>query len=132
MLNITTDLERIGDIFFQISKTLERKIDDNIWFNQQQRDRLNELFDLIDEGFVIMTNNLDADHYDKVSKDKAVAVEDRINKLRNVMRRENTEAMEKDEEYNIKSAMIYNNLFSSLEKVGDHIINVTESVVGEI
>jgi phosphate:Na+ symporter len=79
-----------------------------------------------------MTNNLDADHYDKVSKDKAVAVEDRINKLRNVMRRENTEAMEKDEEYNIKSAMIYNNLFSSLEKVGDHIINVTESVVGEI
>lgn len=132
ILNIGNDMERIGDIFFQISKTLERKIDDQIWFNQQQRDRLNEMFDLIDEAFMIMTTNLDADHYDKVSKDKAMEIEERINNLRNVMRRENTEAMEKDEDYNIKSAMIYNNLFSSLEKVGDHIINVTESVVGEI
>jgi phosphate:Na+ symporter len=132
ILNIGNDMERIGDVFFQISKTLERKIDDQIWFNQHQRDRLNEMFDLIDEAFNIMMNNLDADHYDKVSKGKAMEMEGKINELRNVMRRENTEAMEKEEDYNIKSAMIYNNLFSSLEKVGDHIINVTESVVGEI
>jgi len=111
---------------------LEGKIDDNIWFNQQQRDRLNEMFDLIDEAFIIMIANLDADHYDRVSKDKAMVIENKINEQRNVMRRENTEAMEKDEDYNIKSAMIYNNLFSNLEKVGDHIINVSESVVGEI
>ena len=61
-------MERIGDIFFQISKTIERKIEDKVWFNQQQRNRLSEMFDLIDEAFTIMINNLDADHYDKVSK----------------------------------------------------------------
>ena len=37
MLNITTDLERIGDIFFQIGKTLERKDGDKIYFTPEQR-----------------------------------------------------------------------------------------------
>ena len=132
ILNIGNDMERIGDIFFQISKTMERKIDDKIWFNQHQRDRLEQMFDLVDEAFAEMTKNLEAPHYDKVSKAKADEIESRINEHRNLMRRENSEAIEKQEDYNIKSAMIYNNLFSNLEKVGDHIINVTESIVGEI
>lgn len=34
--------------------------------------------------------------------------------------------------YNFKNAAIYNDIFNSLEKVGDHVINVTEGVVGEI
>jgi len=37
-----------------------------------------------------------------------------------------------DAEYNVEASMIFNNVYSSLEKVGDHIINVTEAVVGEI
>ena len=132
ILNIGNDMERIGDIFFQISKTMERKIDDKIWFNQHQRDRLEQMFDLVDEAFAEMTKNLEAPHYDKVSKAKADEIESRINEHRNLMRRENSEAIEKEEDYNIKSAMIYNNLFSNLEKVGDHIINVSESIVGKI
>ena len=48
------------------------------------------------------------------------------------MRQENTADMESNEEYNINSAMFYNNLFSSLERIGDHAVNVTESIVGEI
>jgi phosphate:Na+ symporter len=36
------------------------------------------------------------------------------------------------EDYNMKSGMIYSDLFSSLEKVGDHVINVSEAVAGEI
>ena len=132
ILNIGNDMERIGDIFYQISKTLEKKIEDKIWFDQHQRDRLIEMFTLVDEAFNVMNENLNAAHYHKVTKEKAMAIEEKINKQRNMMRRENAEAMETQEDYNINSAMTYNNLFSNLEKVGDHIINVTESVVGEI
>ncbi len=132
IMNVCNDLERTGDIFYQMSKTIERKLEGKIWFNQHQRDRLNEMFGLVDEGFKIMIENLNAEHYHKVTKDSAVAIERKINTLRNKLRKENAEHMESDKDYNINSAMVYSNLFSSLERVGDHIINVTESIVGEI
>ena len=131
IINVGNDLERIGDIFYQLSKTVERKIDEKIWFNQHQRDRLEEMFKLIDEAFAVMVENLSTPSYDNVDKAGAVDLERKINELRNTMRKENLLHMTQPD-YNVNSAMIYNNIFSSLERVGDHIINVTEAVVGEI
>ncbi len=131
ILNICNDLERIGDIYYQMSKTIEKKIEDKIWFNQHQRDRLTEMFSLIDQAFDIMVENLRSDSYDNVDKQIASAMEQKINEHRNLMRKENLEHMS-GPDYNVNSAMIYNNLFSSMEKIGDHIINVTEAIVGEI
>lgn len=132
ILNIGNEIERIGDDFFQISKTIEKKFEEKIWFTQHQRNRLTEMFDLVDEAFKTMVENLSNPHYDNVYKEKATLIEKKINEKRNIMRKENTIAMETDTEYNINSAMVYNNLFSNLEKVGDHIINVSEAIVGEI
>lgn len=132
IMNICNDLERIGDIFYQMSKNIERKIDDKIWFNQHQRDRLNEMFHLVNQAFKIMQDNLNAEHYHKVTKDAALEAERKINNFRNILRQENVAHMESRDGYNINSAVIYSNLFSSLERIGDHIINVTESIVGEI
>jgi phosphate:Na+ symporter len=132
ILNIANDLERIGDIYFQIGKTMEKKNDSDIYFTQDQRDGLNKLMDLVDEAFVIMNENLNAPHYDDVNIDPADDKEDEINKYRKLLRKENLRKLNSDEDYNPNSAMIYTNMFSLLEKVGDHIINVSESVVGEI
>ena len=132
IMNVCNDLERIGDIFYQMSKTIERKVEAKVWFNQHQRDRLIEMFALINEAFDVMSSNLNEEQYNNVTKDSAAAMEKRINHLRNLMRKENITHMEDQDDYNINSAMVYNNLFSSLERVGDHIVNVTESVVGEI
>ena len=131
VLNICNDLERIGDIYYQISKTLENKNKNKLYFTPEQRNNLLEMSGLIDQAFVIMNTNLANDHYDKVNKDSAVDIEREINKFRNDLRKSNLTHLGQ-EGYDVQSAMIYNNIFSSLEKVGDHIINVTEAVVGEV
>ena len=131
ILNVCNDLERIGDIYYQISKTLERFYESNNSFQQHQKDNLNQMMDLVDEAFRIMVENLSLPSYDDVTKDKARQLEDKINQFRNQLREENLTHLGQ-EDYQVEAAMIYNNLFSSLERVGDHIINVTEALVGEI
>ena len=131
ILNVCNDLERIGDIYYQISKTIEQKNENKIYFTPEQRSNLNEFCAKVDEAFAIMIENLNNPHYDKVEKESALDIEYDINKLRDRFRKENIDKLG-NPDYNVRSAMMYNNIFSSLEKVGDHIINVTESVTGEI
>ncbi len=130
-LNISNDLERMGDIYYQMYKTLEYKNENNIYFTPEQRDGLNGLMDRVDEGMDIMMVNLNTPRYDDVTVIKASEKEDEINRLRNKLRKQNTERMS-DDDYNANSGMIFTNMFSSLEKIGDHMINITEAVVGEI
>jgi len=130
MLSITIDLERIGDIYYQMSKTLERKDDNKIYFLPEQRDNLNNMLDAIDKAFTQMNSNLNSE-FGHITLDSAEKAEIEINQLRNELRRSYLEHAEKGE-YNFQSGIMYNDLFSSCEKVGDHIINVSEAVAGEI
>lgn len=131
MNSIVNDLERIGDIFYQVSKSLERKSEDKIWFTPHQRERLAELFDLVDEAFVVMCENLKK-HSAEVDLTAANEIEDRINLKRDEIRSEYLDALSKDDEVHMKGGIIYNDIFASLEKVGDHIINVSEGIVGKV
>ena len=76
-----------------------------------------------------MNKNLNSD-YKQVSITDADEAEIAINKMRNRLRKKYLEKIEKGE-FNIQTGMIYNNLIHSLEKIGDHIFNVTEAIVGD-
>ena len=128
MLNITTDLERIGDIFFQMSKTLEKKDSDKVYFTPEQRNGLNKMIIAVEKAFDVMNENLDQE-YGTISLEKAISREREINQLRNQLREEHLANIGTGT--NIDNSIVYSNLFSSLEKVGDHIINVSEHVALE-
>jgi phosphate:Na+ symporter len=130
MLSIVGDLERIGDIFYQISKIMERKFEEKIWFTPEQRQNIIQMYALLDETLRVMNQNLKSD-YNAVTKHKAVEAEQSLNAFRKKLRKEHFKNVEQGA-YNYLNAAIYNDLFNSLEKVGDHVINVTEGIIGEI
>jgi phosphate:Na+ symporter len=130
MLSIINDLERVGDVCYQMSKAIERKTEKKIWFTPEQRQNLKEMFDKVDQASELMVKHLE-DDYDLVQLQKANELEKEINKLRNKFRKEHLVNIETGE-YNFASGIIYNDLFSSAERLGDHIINVSEAVAGEV
>ncbi|MBL4593495.1 MAG: Na/Pi cotransporter family protein [Flavobacteriales bacterium] len=129
MLSIVGDLERIGDIYYQMSKGIERKIEKKIWFTPEQRKNILDMFEMVETSLKTMNINLDSS-YSSVRLDKAKEHEVALNKFRKAIRKEHFISVEKGD-YNFDSATIYSDLFNSLEKVGDHTINVSEGITGE-
>lgn len=129
MLRIIGNLERMGDIYYQMSKSLERKNEQKIYFIPGQREKLLNMFEMVQSALDEMNSNLQMSYSD-VNITKAVELEGAINKYRKIIRKEHFESVEKGE-YNFKSATIYSDLFNSLEKIGDHTINVSEGITGE-
>jgi phosphate:Na+ symporter len=130
LLSIITDLERVGDLFYEMAKDIERKNEENIWFDQEQRNGLNKLFKSIEDAIEIMIENLEGE-FDEANTSKAELKEREINEIRNKMRRDHFKSIENGE-YNVKAGMIYSNLFATLERIGDHLINVTEAITGKV
>ncbi|PCJ27673.1 MAG: Na/Pi cotransporter [Flavobacteriales bacterium] len=130
MLSIVGDLERIGDIYYQMSKGLERKFEGKVWFTPEQRKNIMDMFEMVQTNLEVMCRNLSSSSYSAVRMDRAKEQEEALNKFRKTIRKEHFVSVEKGD-YNFQSAAIYSDLFNSLEKVGDHTINVTEGITGE-
>lgn len=130
MLSISNDLERIGDIFFQMSMAIQRKEEEQLWFTPEQRQNILEMLMLLEKAFEVMNRNLDVED-SRVDFDEALEVEQFINNKRDDLRKAHLKSVETGD-YNVKSGLVYSDLFSSCEKVGDHIINVSEALAGEI
>lgn len=130
MLSIVHDLERLGDILFQVGIELDKKADQGNWFTPEQREGLIALTLLVGDAITIMQTNLD-EMWDKVDISLALEKEKEINELRSKLRKRHLTSIE-NRDYNIKSGLIYSNLYTLLERAGDHVINVNEAIKGQV
>jgi phosphate:Na+ symporter len=126
-LSINNDLERIGDYYYQISLAIQRKNEGSLWFSNEQTKNINELFALVDQSISIMISNLNGDD-DKLDIEAARIKERQINAKRNELRREHLRDLEKGQ-HDIISSVIYSDIFSILERIGDHVLNVSEALI---
>ncbi len=129
LLSVINDLERIGDIFFQMSKDVDRSIQNELPFKDKQISNLIGMLDLIDEALDIMMTNLNSSP-DEVNLSTAAKKEVEINAMRDHLRNKLTKDIEK-EKHNPQRDGWYKDLFYLCEKLGDHIINVSEAITGE-
>jgi len=129
MISMINDMERIGDICYQLSITIERKREQKAYFTPELRTSLEEMISEVQKAMIIMNKNLNSS-YSQVLIADADEAELAINKMRNKLRKKYLQNIEKGEG-KIQTGMIYNNLIHSLEKVGDHIYNISEAITGK-
>ncbi len=128
MLSVSSDLEKMGDLFFQMSLAIEEKNESEAWFEKDQVQDLLSMLKLVDEAFEIMNKNLDKE-YTQVDLSEALAKEKEINDFRDALRKRHLKNLEQGQ-YQLLSALIYDDLYNLVERVGDHILNVSQGVTG--
>jgi phosphate:Na+ symporter len=121
--NVISDLERIGDIYYRMALILEKKKDSKQWFVQSQRNNLNELLEMLNQGILILKENVDLAP-ESIDLVKARQMEKKINEKRNEVLDQHLDSMEKGE-YKVKSGLFYKDLFSACEKLGDYVVNIS-------
>lgn len=129
LLSIINDIETIGDLYYQITKIFDRKIEKEIYFLPDQREAIKSLLKLLDEANQMMISNMQNPEGGSVDLDHAYRMESLINKKRNQLRKMHLKGIETGD-FNIKSAMVFSELYTSIERIGDHVLKITEAQAG--
>ena len=126
MLRAISELESIGDSLYNLSRIMERKMDQKAVFNNTQELGVSEMFSLLSKAFDNMELVLKGEGDEKVSS----YLEGRIDALRTELRNRNSEDVDEGR-YSFAVGTVYFDLIRECEKCGDYVINVVESKRGK-
>ena len=127
MYKIINEMESLGDSGEAISRILTRRNKHAKTFSAENIRSIDALLDLVDKAYVIMIDNLKSDSVGMLGLKKAVDCEKQINELRNLLREEEINNMEKDGTHYL-SSVYYMDVISEIERMGDFIINISQAL----
>ena len=84
------------------------------------------MFSLVADCLDVMCSNL-ALEYKEVNAKKAYELERAINDYRTILKQEHLLAIE-EKRYDYPTGILYTDMFSECEKIGDFAINVTQAI----
>ena len=126
MFRVVSEIESIADSSLILAKAIARRNEQGIVFPENIDEKLQHMMAIVDESLTVMCGNLSQD-YPNVKAKKAYEVEQTINDYRTILQQEHLTAIE-EKKYDYATGIIYSDIFSECEKIGDHAINVTEAI----
>ena len=128
MLNIISEIESIADSCFGVAKILARKQEGRVAFNDEIYENIDRMFAYVKKAMKNMMVLLE-DLEDVREEDIIVSYnhEREINNLRNSLRISNIENIN-NQHYEYQAGIYYMDLVGDLERTGDYIINVVDTV----
>lgn len=129
ILRAISNMEKIGDLFYHMSISIKKNTEEQLRFTPKQHQNLKDMFHLLDLSFGVMKNNISISQ-ETIDMYTVNEIENKINKLRDNIRNQHFGSIEKGD-YNIKTGLYYNNIYSSCEKIGDHLFNISEAMSGQ-
>lgn len=129
MQTIINDLERIGDLYYQMSKSFERSLDDETPIPPEALEELRVMMEAVHDAIIVMRKNVEV-HTHEVDMEAAVKAEQRVNSVRDQLREEHYARLELGE-YSVYTGVLFLDYLNRLEKIGDHLMNVSEAAAGK-
>jgi phosphate:Na+ symporter len=128
MLNIISEVESIADSCMGIGKILMRKIQSNTEFNEEIYNNIDSMYVYVKEAMAMMIKQLrDVENVGERSLIDSYNKEREINNMRNTLRGANVENIN-NHHYEYQAGIYYMDIVSDLERTGDYIINVVDTL----
>lgn len=128
MLRIISEIESIADSCFNIAKTLKRKTDNHVEFEEGVIKEIDTMYSMVDSA---MDNMLDILREMESPEDSRIIAaynkEREINNFRNRLRDDNIFNIN-NKTYDYQEGIFFMDLIGEAEKLGDFMLNVVEGV----
>ncbi|MDE6345825.1 MAG: Na/Pi cotransporter family protein [Muribaculaceae bacterium] len=131
MLGIVSEIESIADCCSGVGKILLRKQQGNITFNEEIYHNIDVMFDYVQkamDNMLLLLRDLENNNREDIIA--SYNREREINNMRNTLRSANIENIN-EHHYEYQAGIYYMDIVSTLEKTGDYIINVVDTVKDE-
>ena len=127
MYRIIGELESLGDAGESISRILRRRNSHDKSFTEEQLSKLDSMLQLIDKAYDVMIKNVKKEEITSYDIRVAEDIESEINELRYEIREREILKMEQGES-NYQASVYFLDTLSEIERMGDYIVNISQSL----
>ena len=128
MYKIIGELESLGDSGEAISRMLSRRNEHKKSFDTATIEKINLMIAKVDSAYEVMIANLTAAHEGTLTSiANAYDAEEQINALRNELREAEIDALDNNDK-NYQTSVYYIDIINELERMGDFMINISQSL----
>ena len=128
LMHSANDIERIGDHAENIKELAEQKIEDKMPFSEEAISGLQSMWAELKKMEMDVRESLKGNIE---AAEKALQREERINAFQEELKKAHVERLNQGE-CNVFSGIIFLDLVDNLEKIGDHLTNIAQSIIGEM
>ncbi len=125
MQTMINDMERIADIYFQVSKLSDRMLEAKTNWPEEANSEMQQMMTALRAAIHNMRLNVARDA-DEVDLRHAIQLEDQVDDLRDEFR-DNHYARLENGAYSPRAGVTFIDILNRLERIGDHVLNVNES-----
>lgn len=127
MYKIIGEMESLGDSGEAISRILSRRNIHGKSFTEKHIEKVDLMIELLDKAYEVMIENLSKRSGEEILLRQAVDCEIEINNTRTTLREEEILRIEQGET-SYADSVYYIDVISEIERMGDYIINISESL----
>lgn len=128
LVNTIRDIERVGDHFENILELVDYQLANKVRFTESAMEELEQMFELTISTVREAIHALD--HNDKKLAADVMKKEEQIDKMERKLRRQHILRLNAGE-CSAQSGIVFVDIVSNLERIGDHAVNIAETVLGE-
>ncbi|WP_431030421.1 Na/Pi cotransporter family protein [Lysinibacillus sp. LZ02] len=126
LLENIRDIERIGDHFENLIELIEYKENNRVKLSADAMEELNEMFELTVETVSLAIRSLD--QRDVKFAEEVMANEDKIDEMERKLRKRHILRLNEGV-CSGSAGIVFADIISNLERVGDHAVNIAQTVI---